>query len=58
MTNERFGSGFGAGVALAIGLVLASIIGGWAFVKGKQCVLQITVSGSARNRILGDMVFW
>ena len=28
MTNERFGSGFGAGVALAIGLVIAAVIGG------------------------------
>jgi len=58
MTNERFGSGFGAGVALAIGLVLASIIGGWAFVKGKQGDQTITVTGSARKRIKSDLVIW
>lgn len=58
MTNERFGSGFGAGVALAIGLVIASVIGGWAFVKGKQGDQTITVTGSARKRIKSDMVIW
>ena len=58
MTNERFGSGFGAGIALAIGLVLASIIGGWAFVKGKQGDQTITVTGSARKRIKSDLVIW
>ncbi|MGI8733688.1 MAG: SIMPL domain-containing protein [Pyrinomonadaceae bacterium] len=58
MTNERFGSGFGAGVALAIGLVIASIIGGLAFVKGKQGDQTITVTGSARKRIKSDLVIW
>lgn len=58
MTNDRFGSGFGAGVALAIGLVLASIIGGWAFVRGKQGDQTITVTGSARKRIKSDLVIW
>ena len=58
MTNERFGSGFGAGVALAIGLVIASVIGGFAFVKGKQGDQTITVTGSARKRIKSDLVIW
>lgn len=58
MANERFGSGFGAGVALAIGLVIASIIGGLAFVKGKQGDQTITVTGSARKRIKSDLVIW
>jgi hypothetical protein len=58
MTNERFGSGFGAGVALAIGLVISSVIGGWAFVKGKQGDQTITVTGSARKRIKSDLVIW
>lgn len=58
MVNERFGSGFGAGVALAIGLVIASIIGGLAFVKGKQGDQTITVTGSAKKRIKSDMVIW
>lgn len=58
MTNERFGSGFGAGVALAIGLVIASVIGGLAFIKGKQGDQTITVTGSARKRIKSDLVIW
>ncbi|MGH9971297.1 MAG: SIMPL domain-containing protein [Pyrinomonadaceae bacterium] len=58
MANERFGSGFGAGVALAIGLVLASLIGGWAFVKAKRGDQTIVVTGSARKRIRSDLVIW
>lgn len=58
MSDERFGPGFGAGVALAIGLVLASVIGGWAFVKGKRGDQTITVTGSARKRIRSDLVIW
>ena len=58
MVDERSGSSFGAGVALAIGLVLASVIGGWAFVKGKRGDQTITVTGSARKRIKSDLVIW
>ena len=58
MNTERFGSGFGAGVALAIGLVLASIIGGWSFVRGRRGDQTITVTGSARKRIKSDLVIW
>lgn len=58
MTTERFGSNFGAGVALAVGLVIAALIFGWAFVKGKQGDQTITVTGSARKRIKSDLVIW
>lgn len=58
MVDERFGTGSGAGIALAIGLVLASVIGGWAFVKGKRGDQTITVTGSARKRITSDLVIW
>lgn len=58
MSNERFGSGFAAGVALAIGLVLASVIGGWAFVKARRGDQTIVVTGSARKRIKSDLVIW
>ncbi len=46
------------GVALAVGLVIASAIGGWAFVKGKRGDQTITVTGSARKRIKSDLVIW
>ncbi len=58
MGIERFGTGFGAGVALAIGLVFASAIGGLAFIKGKRGDQTITVTGSARKRIKSDLVIW
>lgn len=58
MVDERFGPGAGAGIALAIGLVLASLIGGLAFVKGKRGDQTITVTGSARKRIRSDLVIW
>src|SRR5258708_13259523 len=59
MSDERSGSGtFLAGIALAVGLVLASAIGGWSFVKGKRGDQSITVTGSARERIKSDLVIW
>ena len=56
MHNER--SGMFAGLALALGLALASGIGGWFFVKGKRGDQTITVTGSARRRIKSDLVVW
>jgi hypothetical protein len=58
MDNQRNGSAFLGGVALAVGLVIASAIFGYAFVKGKQGDQTITVTGSARKRIKSDMVIW
>ncbi len=58
MTSDRLGSGLGAGVALAMGLVVASMIGGWAFVKAKRGDQTIVVTGSARKRIRSDLVIW
>ncbi len=57
MSDERSGT-FWGGVALAVGLVIASAIGGWAFVKGKRGDQTITVTGSARKRIKSDLVIW
>jgi hypothetical protein len=57
MDTERSGVFF-AGVALAIGLVLASIIGGWSFVRGRRGDQVITVTGSARKNIRSDLVIW
>lgn len=45
-------------VVLAIGLVVATTIGGWFFVKGKRGDQTITVTGSARKRITSDLVVW
>lgn len=47
-----------AGLALAIGIVIATVIGGWFFVKGKRGDQTITVTGSAKERITSDMVIW
>src|SRR5262249_24969125 len=57
MDTERSGV-FAAGLALAVGLVLASAIGGWFFVKGKRSDQTITVTGSAKERIRSDLVIW
>ena len=45
-------------VVLAVGLVVATTIGGWFFVKGKRGDQTITVTGSARKRITSDLVVW
>jgi hypothetical protein len=45
-------------VVLAVGLVVATTIGGWFFVKGKRGDQTITVTGSARKRIKSDLVVW
>ena len=57
MSDERSGT-FLAGIALAVGLVLASVIGAWSFIKGKRGDQAITVTGSARERIKSDLVIW
>ncbi len=57
MSTERSGT-FAAGLALAVGLILASAIGGWFFVKGKRTDQTVTVTGSAKERIRSDLVIW
>jgi hypothetical protein len=57
MSEERSGT-FMAGLALAIGIVIATVIGGWFFVKGKRGDQTITVTGSAKQRITSDLVIW
>jgi len=47
-----------AAVALAIGIVTASFIGGWFFVKGKRGDQAINITGSAKRRIKSDLVIW
>ena len=57
MYETRSGTFMGA-IVLAVGLVVATTIGGWFFVKGKRGDQTITVTGSARKRITSDLVIW
>lgn len=49
---------FNAGFALAVAIVLASIIGAWAYTRNKGNEQTITVTGSARKRIKSDLIVW
>jgi hypothetical protein len=57
MNNER-SAALPAAVALALGLVIASAVFGWAFVKARRGDQTITVTGSAKKRIRSDLVIW
>jgi len=58
MNMERNGNIFNAGFALAVALVLSSIVGAWAYTHAKNGDQVITVTGSARKRIKSDLVVW
>ena len=58
MNGEKNNYWFNAGVALALGLVLSSLIFGWFFEKSRKGDEVITVTGSARKRIKSDLVVW
>ncbi len=60
MSMERNGNGniFNAGFALAVALVLSSIVGAWAYTHTKKSDQTVTVTGSARKRIKSDLVIW
>lgn len=58
MNTERNGNIFNAGFALAVALVLSSIVGAWAYTHAKNGEQVITVTGSARKRIKSDLVVW
>ena len=58
MNGERDNYWQNAGVALAIGLVLASITFGWFYSRTKKSDEAITVTGSAKKRIKSDLVVW
>ncbi len=57
MNGER-NAIFNAGFALAVALVLSSIIGSWAIIRVKSRDQTIVVTGSARKRIKSDLVIW
>jgi len=58
MNGEKNSSLMNAGVALAIGLVMSSVIFGWFYSKTKKGDEAIAVTGSARKRIKSDLVVW
>lgn len=58
MNGERSNYWLNAGVALAIGLIMSSIIFGWFFAKARKGDEAITVTGSAKKRIKSDLVVW
>jgi hypothetical protein len=58
MNGERNNYWFNAGLALAVGLVMSSIIFGWFYSKTKRGDEAITVTGSAKKRITSDLVLW
>lgn len=58
MNGERNKYWFNGGVALAIGLVLSSVILGWSYTRIKKGDETISVTGSAKKRIKSDLVVW
>ena len=58
MVAERNNYWLNAGVALAIGLVMSSLIFGWFYSTAKKGDEAITVTGSAKKRIKSDLVVW
>ncbi|HSK70406.1 MAG TPA: SIMPL domain-containing protein [Pyrinomonadaceae bacterium] len=58
MNGERNNYWLNAGVALALGLIISSLIFGWFFAKSRKGDEAITVTGSARKRIKSDLVIW
>ena len=58
MNGEKNNYWFNGGVALAAGLIMASIIFGWFYSNAKKGDEAITVTGSAKKRIKSDLVVW
>jgi len=58
MNGERNNYLFNIGTSLGLGLVLSSLILGWAYSNSKKGDDAITVTGSAKRRITSDLVLW
>ena len=58
MSTEKLFSYNNAGTALAIGLIISSLILGWSYKNSKKGDEAITVTGSAKKRITSDLVLW
>ena len=57
MSDQNSGNITGS-LAIALAIIIATIIGGWFFVKGKRGDQTITVTGSAKKSIRSDRVVW
>src|SRR6476620_4757351 len=49
---------FNIGTALALGLIVSSLILGWSYSRTKKGDEAINVTGSAKRRITSDLVVW
>jgi uncharacterized protein len=58
MNGERSNVFYNAGTALALGLIISSLILGWSYRGSKKGDEAITVTGSAKRRIASDLVVW
>ncbi len=58
MNGEKNNYWFNAGLALAIGLVVSSIVLGWFYSNKKTGDEAVAVTGSAKKRIKSDLVVW
>ena len=58
MNGEKNNYLFNLGTALALGMVVSSLIIGWAYTGAKKGDDAITVTGSAKKRINSDLVLW
>lgn len=58
MSIDKVNEFFRGGSALAIGLIVSSLILSWAYTGSKKGEDAITVTGSAKKRIKSDLVVW
>jgi len=58
MNGERTPVWFNSGMALGVGVVIASLIFGSYYANAKKGDEAITVTGSAKRRITSDLVLW
>ncbi len=58
MNGEKLNGFYNIGTALAVGLIVSSLILGWAYKGSKKGDDAITVTGSAKRRITSDLVLW
>ncbi len=58
MNGEKNNYLFNIGTALALGLIVSSLILGWSYSRKQKGDEAITVTGSAKRRITSDLVVW